>query len=57
MLSNPISPAQPSFYSTFEEQLSHKHPFLYTLANRVDWQWFEDKCSHLFDKNASYAKG
>ena len=32
---------QLSFYSTFEEQLSHIHP-LYILANTIDWQMFED---------------
>ena len=32
---------QLSFYSTFEEQLDHRHP-LYILAHRIRWQVFED---------------
>ncbi len=31
---------QIGFYSTFEEQLSHRHP-LYILAHKVDWVMFE----------------
>ncbi|HEY6975551.1 MAG TPA: transposase [Chitinophagaceae bacterium] len=30
-----------SFYSTFEEQLHHKHP-LYILANHINWQQFDE---------------
>ncbi|MCW5915062.1 MAG: transposase [Chitinophagaceae bacterium] len=29
------------FYSTFEEQLSRKHP-LYILANNIQWQVFDN---------------
>ncbi|MBK7883938.1 MAG: hypothetical protein IPJ81_09110 [Chitinophagaceae bacterium] len=29
------------FYSSFEEQLNHSHP-LYILANRIDWNVFEE---------------
>ena len=32
---------QLSFYSTFEEQLSHGHP-LYILANNIEWNVFEE---------------
>jgi len=31
---------QRGFYSTFEEQLSHRHP-LYILAHKVQWNVFE----------------
>jgi IS5 family transposase len=41
MLSKKHDPDQLSFYSTFEEQLNHKHP-LYILANQVRWQIFEE---------------
>ena len=34
------SSLQIGFYSTFEEQLSHRHP-LYILAHKVDWDMFE----------------
>lgn len=40
MLSKPKDKQQLGFYSTFEEQLNHRHP-LYILANKVDWQKFE----------------
>lgn len=36
-----------SFYSTFEEQLSRKHP-LYILANRVNWQQFDEAFKDLY---------
>ena len=32
---------QLGFYNTFEEQLEHRHP-LYILANKINWQEFED---------------
>lgn len=38
---------QGSFFSTFEEQLDHKHP-LYILSNRVDWQIFADRFEPLY---------
>jgi IS5 family transposase len=41
MISKPKNSSQLGFYSTFEEQLDHRHP-LYLLANRIDWQQFED---------------
>ena len=41
MLAKEKDKQQTSFFSTFEEQLSHRHP-LYILANRVDWKKFED---------------
>jgi len=41
MLSRKHDSDQMSFYSTFEEQLNHKHS-LYILANQVRWQIFEE---------------
>jgi len=35
------------FYSTFEEQLSRKHP-LYILANGVSWQQFDESFKDLY---------
>ena len=41
MLSKKVSSnVQAGFYSTFEEQLSHRHP-LYILAHKVQWEVFE----------------
>ncbi len=36
-----------SFYSTFEEQLSRKHP-LYILANRINWHQFDEAFKDLY---------
>ena len=41
MLNKPVNNAQLTFYSTFSEQLNHRHP-LYILAAKIDWQVFED---------------
>jgi len=43
------------FYSTFEEQLNHRHP-LYILANRIDWQKFENAFSKLYSEEGRPAK-
>lgn len=40
MITKPKNTAQLGFYSTFEEQLDHRHP-LYILANKINWQEFE----------------
>lgn len=40
MLAKKQSQQQLSFYSTFEEQLSHQHP-LFILSQRIDWDVFE----------------
>ena len=47
MLSKSINTGQMGFYSTFEEQLSRKHP-LYILANQINWQQFEDAFKNLY---------
>ena len=47
MLSKTTNPGQIGFYSTFEEQLSRKHP-LYILANQVRWQQFEEAFKDLY---------
>jgi transposase, IS5 family len=47
MLPKPVNNSQMSFYSTFEEQLSRKHP-LYILANQINWQLFEEAFKNLY---------
>ncbi len=47
MLSKPINIFQMSFYSTFEEQLSRKHP-LYILSNRIEWHHFDEAFKDLY---------
>jgi len=55
MLYQPANCNQMGFYTTFEEQLSHKHP-LYILANRINWQKFEDAFSKLYSEEGRPAK-
>lgn len=38
---------QMTFYQIFEEQLSRRHP-LYQLANKIDWQGFEEAFLPLY---------
>jgi IS5 family transposase len=52
MLAKQKNNAQIGFYSSFEEQLNHSHP-LYILANRIDWNVFED----AFEKHYSATQG
>lgn len=47
MVPKRVSQSQLSFYSTFEEQLSHRHP-LYILANQVRWTIFEQAFTPLY---------
>ena len=47
--------AQLGFYSTFEEQLSHQHP-LYILANKMNWEIFENAFSKLYSEEGRPAK-
>ena len=47
MLNKPVNTFQMSFYSTFEEQLSRKHP-LYILANRINWPQFDEAFKDLY---------
>lgn len=49
------SPSQLSFYSTFEEQLSHRHP-LYILANKIEWGIFEKAFAQLYSEEGRPAK-
>lgn len=44
MLSKKGNPGQMTFFTTFEEQLDHKHP-LYMLADQIDWELFEKEFS------------
>lgn len=55
MLSKKSSTDQLSFYTTFEEQLSHKHP-LYLLAHRIDWKKFDDAFSRHYSSEGRPAK-
>jgi Transposase DDE domain./Transposase domain (DUF772). len=41
---------QMSFYTTFAEQLNHKHP-LYTLAEKINWQLFEEAFAKHYRKD------
>lgn len=55
MLAKPVSNSQLSFYSTFEEQLSHRHP-LYILAKQINWQIFEQTFAVLYSQEGRPAK-
>ncbi len=55
MLSKPKSTSQLGFYSTFEEQLSHRHP-LYILANTINWNLFEEAFAKLYSEEGRPAK-
>ena len=55
MLSKKQSDTQLSFYSTFEEQLSHRHA-LYILANKIDWNIFEETFAKLYSEEGRPAK-
>jgi len=52
MITKTKNASQMGFYSTFEEQLEHRHP-LYMLANQIQWQVFED----TFSKHYSQTMG
>ena len=41
MLKREENSSQLSFYTSFEEQLNHRHP-LYTLAGQISWKIFEE---------------
>jgi len=55
MLSKKQATAQMGFYSTFEEQLSHSHP-LYILANKINWEIFEEAFAKLYSDEGRPAK-
>jgi transposase, IS5 family len=55
MTAKPCSTSQMSFYSTFEEQLSHRHP-LYILANEIRWIIFEEAFAGLYSQEGRPAK-
>jgi IS5 family transposase len=48
-------PSQLGFYSTFEEQLSHRHR-LYILANKIDWKQFEEAFKKHYSDEGRPAK-
>lgn len=49
MITKPKNTAQLGFYSTFEEQLDRQHS-LYILANKINWQQFEDAFAKHYSK-------
>jgi IS5 family transposase len=49
------NPSQLGFYSSFEEQLSHRHP-LYILANKIDWKVFEEAFKKHYSNEGRPAK-
>ncbi|MFN2440496.1 MAG: IS5 family transposase [Chitinophagaceae bacterium] len=55
MLSKKVNTSQLGFYSTFEEQLSHRHP-LYILANQIHWQMFEEVFAKHYSDDGRPAK-
>ncbi|MDQ3683598.1 MAG: IS5 family transposase [Bacteroidota bacterium] len=55
MLSKKVNTPQLGFYSTFEEQLSHRHP-LYILANQIHWQMFEEAFAKHYSDEGRPAK-
>lgn len=55
MIAKPVSTSQLSFYSTFEEQLSHRHP-LYILSNQIKWDIFEQAFASLYSQEGRPAK-
>lgn len=50
MLAKSKDKQQLGFFTTFEEQLNHRHS-LYILANRVDWKRFEDAFKIHYSEN------
>ena len=50
MLSPTETRQQMSFYTTFEEQLNHKHP-LYILSEKINWQQFEETFAKHYRKD------
>lgn len=50
-----VSQSQLSFYSTFEEQLSHRHP-LYILSNQINWNIFEKAFTPLYSEEGRPGK-
>lgn len=55
MVPKQVSQSQLSFYSTFEEQLSHRHP-LYILANQIRWTIFEEAFTPLYSEEGRPGK-
>ncbi len=55
MLSKQPFKSQLGFYSTFEEQLSHQHP-LYILANKINWNTFEEAFAKHYSQEGRPAK-
>lgn len=47
MLSKPKNTSQLGFYTTFEEQLNHRHP-LFQLGGRINWVVFDESFSRHY---------
>ena len=50
MIPKKINPNLNSLFSTFRDQLNQKHP-LYILADKIDWQRFNDAFTPLYSKS------
>ena len=50
MLSKPKNTSQLGFYTTFEEQLNHRHA-LYRLTGKINWKVFEESFSRHYSSN------
>lgn len=50
MLSPKENHTQMRFFTTFEEQLNHKHP-LYVLSEKISWQIFEEEFAKHYRKD------
>ena len=55
MIARPKPLSQLRFYSSFEEQINHRHP-LYILANRIDWKKFDGAFAKQYAKEDRSAK-
>jgi IS5 family transposase len=50
MIPKKANPAQLTFCTIFEEQLSHRNP-LYVLANKIDWSVFENEFKKYYSED------
>jgi transposase, IS5 family len=55
MLAKAANNSQLGFYTTFEEQLNHRHA-LYQLEQEINWQLFEDSFAELYSDEGRPAK-
>ena len=50
MYQKPVRTNQQSMFFTLEDQLNAKHP-LYILANKINWEVFEDRFKALYSQD------